>query len=201
MMKLAEIATSRVYRSFAWSSAIMVLVMITGTVGYHIIGGPQYTWIDCFYMTFITIATIGFGEVVDLSNSSTGRLFTVFIAFLGIGTMTYMLSTLTAFILEGDINEAWRRRKMQNKIAKLKDHYIVCGIGRVGSNVAHELAMTGRPCVIVDPNFNTLRAIWPCIRNSYICMVTPPTMTSCLRLASNARAGYLQWQRTTARIW
>jgi voltage-gated potassium channel len=153
MMKLAEITASRVYLSFAWASAAMLLIMLTGTVGYHIIGGPQYSWLDCFYMTFITVATIGFGEVIDLSHSPAGRLFTVFIAFSGIGTMTYMLSTLTAFILEGDINEAWRRNKMQNKIAKLKDHYIVCGIGRVGSNVAHELVMTGRHCVVVDQDF------------------------------------------------
>ncbi len=149
-MKLAEISASRVYRSFAWASSMMVLIMLVGTVGYHIIGGPQYSWIDCFYMTFITVATIGFNEIVDLSHSPGGRLFTVFIAIAGIGTMTYMLSTLTAFILEGDINEAWRRKKMQNKIGKLNDHYIVCGVGRVGSNVAHELVMTGRHCVIVD---------------------------------------------------
>jgi voltage-gated potassium channel len=65
---------------------------------------------------------------------------------------------MTAFILEGDINEVWRRRKMQNKIAKLNDHYIVCGIGRVGTNVAHELEMTGRPCVIIDQDFRHIES-------------------------------------------
>jgi len=149
-MKLAALTSSRVYLSFAWASAAMVLIMLTGTLGYHIIGGPQYSWIDCFYMTFITVATIGFGEIVDLSHSPG--------AISGIGTLTYMLSTVTAFILEGDINEAWRRKKMQNRIAKLKDHYIVCGIGRVGSNVAHELAMTGRHSVIVDTNLAHLES-------------------------------------------
>jgi voltage-gated potassium channel len=79
-------------------------------------------------MTFITVATIGFGEIIDLSHSPGGRMFTVFIAIAGIGTMTYMLSTFTAFILEGDINQVWRRKKMQSKIEKLKDHYIVCGV-------------------------------------------------------------------------
>jgi voltage-gated potassium channel len=149
-MKLAELTSSRVYRSFAWAAIAMVLILTIGTVGYRVIGGPEYSWVDCFYMTFITVATIGFGEIVDLSESPGGRLFTVFIAIAGIGTMTYMLSTLTAFILEGDINQVWRRNKMQNKIGKLKDHYIVCGVGRVGSNVAHELVMTGRHCVVVD---------------------------------------------------
>jgi voltage-gated potassium channel len=130
--------------------------MVTGTLGYRIIGGPQYSWVDCFYMTFITVATIGFNEVIDLSNNPAGRLFTVFIAFFGIGAMTYLLSALTAFILEGDINEAWRRRKMQSKIAKLKDHYIVCGIGRVGINVAHELKSTNRTSVIIDQDFQKI---------------------------------------------
>ena len=149
-MKLAELSSSRVYLSFAWSAMAMVLILIIGTVGYRVIGGPGYSWVDCFYMTFITVATIGFGEIVDLSQSPGGRMFTVFVAIAGNGTMTYMLSTLTAFILEGDINQVWRRKKMQNKIVKLKDHYIVCGVGRVGSNVAHELVTTGRHCVVVD---------------------------------------------------
>lgn len=149
-MKLAELSSSRIYRSFAWSAVIMVLIMLVGTVGYHIIGGPEYSWVDCFFMTFITVSTIGYEEVISLAHNPVGRLFTVFIAIAGIGTMTYMLSTLTAFILEGDINEVWRRKKMQNRIDKLKDHYIVCGVGRVGSNVAHELVSTGRHCVVVD---------------------------------------------------
>ncbi len=153
-MKLSELSSSRVYRSFAWSSFAMMLILMIGTVGYRVIGGPEYSWVDCFYMTFITVATIGFGEIIDLSESPGGRLFTVFIAIAGIGTMTYMLSTLTAFILEGDINQVWRRKKMQNKIEKLKDHYIVCGVGRVGSNVAHELVMTGRHCVVVDTDLS-----------------------------------------------
>lgn len=155
-MKLAEFASSRVYRSMAWSSIAMALIMMTGTVGYRIIGGEQYSWIDCFYMTFITVATIGYGEIVDLSESPGGRLFTVLIATLGIGTMTYMLSTVTAFILESDINQVWRRKKMTQTISKISGHYIVCGIGRVGSNVAHELVTTGRECVVMDSDLQHL---------------------------------------------
>jgi voltage-gated potassium channel len=145
--------STRVFRNLAFALMMMLAVMLIGTVGYRIIGGAQYSWVDCFYMTFITVATIGYSEIVDLSHSPGGRLFTVFIAVLGIGTMTFVLSTVTAFILESDINQALRRKKMLGKIEKLKGHYIVCGIGRVGSNVAHELATTGRQCVIVDPDF------------------------------------------------
>jgi voltage-gated potassium channel len=156
MMKLAAFATSRAHHSLAWAAVAMILIMAVGTLGYRLMGGPQYTLMDCFYMTFITVATIGFGEVVDVSQITGGRLFTVAIATFGIGTMTYMLSTFTAFILESDINEARRRRKMQSKIDKLQDHYIVCGIGRVGSNVAQELALTGRHNVIVDADMGQI---------------------------------------------
>ncbi len=157
-MKLTELTASRVYLSFVWATLAMLLVLLIGTLGYRFIGGVQYSWIDCFYMTFITVATIGFGEIIDLSNSPSGRLFTVFIAFSGIGTMTYMFSTVTAFILEGDINETWRRKKVQNKIAKLRNHYIVCGIGRVGSIVAHELMLNARPFVMVELNFQHIES-------------------------------------------
>lgn len=150
MMKLTEIASTRVYTSFVWGMAALVLVMVIGTVGYHYFGGERYSWMDCFYMTFITIATIGYGEIVDLSQSHYGRLFTVFIGFAGIATLSYLLSSVTAFILEGDINQAWRRSRMQRNIGKLQGHYIVCGVGRVGSNVVHELRATGRTCVLVD---------------------------------------------------
>jgi voltage-gated potassium channel len=155
-MKLIELPPSRVYRNLAWAALIMALVMTTGTVGYRIIGDGHYGWIDCFYMTFITVATIGYSEVVDLSHSSGGRLFTVFIAAMGIGTMTYMLSSVTALILESDFNLAWRRKKMMQAISKMSGHYIVCGVGRVGSNVAQELVATGRECVVLDSDLKHL---------------------------------------------
>lgn len=128
----------------------LVAVFAIGTVGYRILGGEQYSWVDCFYMTFITIASIGYGEIVDVTQYEYGRLFTVFIGIAGIGLLGYVLSTFVTFMLERDLNVSWRRKKMQNKIDQLKNHYIVCGVGLVGSNVAHELGTTGRRTVIVD---------------------------------------------------
>jgi voltage-gated potassium channel len=144
MIKLDYLNSTRIYTSFFWGGMALITILLIGTLGYHYLGGPQYSWMDCFYMTFITIATIGYGEIVDLSKSDYGRLFTVFIGFSGIATLSYLLSSVTAFILEGDINLAWRRSKMQKSITKLNGHYIMCGVGRVGSNVAHELLLTGR---------------------------------------------------------
>ncbi len=68
---------------------------VVGTLGYRYFGRPNATWVDSFYMTFITVATIGFSEVVDLSAHPLGRLFTVAVAVVGIGTMTYLFSTFT----------------------------------------------------------------------------------------------------------
>ena len=161
----------------------LVVVFSIGTQGYRLIGGPRHSWIDCFYMTFITIATIGFSEVVDVTRYEYGRLFTVFIGISGIGVLGYVLSTLTAFMLENDLNVSRRRKKMQKKIGQMKNHYIVCGVGLVGTNVAHDLEMTGRPSVIVDNDIKIFIAIWRRIRRSCICTVTRPTMTCCWRRA------------------
>lgn len=148
----ADIIAQRVYRRFAAPALALVTVNLVGMVGYKYIGGEQVTWLDSLYMTFITVATIGYGEIVDLSHSPGGRVFTMGIALVGVGVTTYLISTLTAFILEGDMNQAIRRRRMQKSIAALRRHYIICGIGRVGTNVAHELEVTGRPYVVIESN-------------------------------------------------
>ncbi|HEY5292086.1 MAG TPA: potassium channel family protein, partial [Burkholderiales bacterium] len=118
----AEIAAQRVFRRFIAPALALITVSIIGTVGYKIIGGSQVSWLDSLYMTFITVATIGYGEIIDLSHSPGGRVFTMAIGLVGIGVATYMISTLTAFILEGDMNEALRRRRMQKSIQAMRKH-------------------------------------------------------------------------------
>lgn len=141
---------SKTTRNLLWSLLAAIVVMAVGTLGYRWLGGSQYSWLDCFYMTFITVTTIGYVESVDVTHYEYGKLFTIFIGLTGIGVLGYMLSTVTAFMLEGEFNEVRRRNKMEKKIAQLKGHYIVCGMGQIGSNVAHELAVTGRHFVMVD---------------------------------------------------
>ncbi len=147
----------KVIRNLFIALLSLVTIFVIGTLGYHFLGASKHSWMDCFYMTFITISTIGYGETVDVSQYEYGRLFTVFIGMSGIGVLGYVLSTFTAFMLESDLNLSWRRKKMQNKIAQLKDHYIVCGVGLVGRNVAHELEMTGRPFVVIEGDMNVIQ--------------------------------------------
>jgi len=128
----------------------LVLVHALGTLGYFTLGGPRTTVMDALYMTFITVATIGYGEVIAFSNVYAGRLFTMAVGFFGIGGTWYLFSTFTAFVLETNLNQAYRRRRMEKQIARMSGHYIVCGIGRVGSYVADELIKTERPFVVID---------------------------------------------------
>jgi voltage-gated potassium channel len=152
-MKTRGLLFERIRQRFGRPLAFLAFLHVVGTVGYLVIGGTaRYTVLDALYMTFITIATIGYGEVIDLRYSPIGRVFTMLIGFTGIGTTWYIFSQLTAFIVEGEVNTALRRTKMLRSIDRMRDHYIICGIGRVGSNVGHELAVTGRPFVIIDSN-------------------------------------------------
>lgn len=152
LSRFSQVARTHAFASLTWAAGAISVVMLIGTIGYRVIGGAAVSWLDCFYMTFITVSTIGFGEVIDFTHHPEGRVFTMVIAASGIAILTFALSAVTAVILEGDLKQTWRRKKMQKNIDQLRDHYIVCGVGRVGSNVAHELAMTGREFVMLDSN-------------------------------------------------
>jgi voltage-gated potassium channel len=149
-MEKSYLSLSQISRRFIWTGLALVSVLFAGTAGYRIISNGNSSIIDCLYMTLTTITTIGFGEIVDLSSSPQGRVFTMLLALCGIGIITYTLSNLTAFIVEGSLNEAFLRRKMEKTIKRLTDHFIICGIEGVGHYVINELYETGHPHVIVD---------------------------------------------------
>jgi voltage-gated potassium channel len=153
---LNKIFPSRHLRGLAAGAVALVLVLVVGTLVYHWIGRPKATWIDSFYMTFISVATIGYAEVIDLANHPMGRLFTVGLTTVGIITASYLFSNFVALLLESDLNAALRNRRMERQIAACSGHYIVCGIGRVGSNVADELLKTRRRFVVIERDRETL---------------------------------------------
>lgn len=128
----------------------ILLFVGVGVVGYKLVGGSDYTLLDCFYMTIITLSTVGFGEVIDLGHHPGGRLFTMFLIVLGMGVLLYVVSNITAFIVEGELLEIFWRRKMNKMISKMKDHYIVCGAGRIGHHIIQEFSQTGREVVAID---------------------------------------------------
>ncbi len=128
-----------------------LFVLLVGTVGYKIIV-PDASFFDGLYMTFVTVTTIGYSEVIALENNTAGRVFTIIIAFLGIGVLTYGLSNTAAFIIETDLTKPFRERKMEKKLSKMKGHFIICGWSTVGRHVAEELEHTKRSFVVGDWN-------------------------------------------------
>ncbi|OPY72812.1 MAG: Voltage-gated potassium channel Kch [Syntrophorhabdus sp. PtaU1.Bin058] len=131
---------------------LIIAIIAIGTVGFKIIGGEGKSFLDALYMTAITITTVGYGDVIGLDDKPYGKLFTIVFVFIGAGAIAYLFTTLAAYIIEGELRKVFRRRTMEKRIAKMRDHYIVCGIGMVGLYVAHELFITKRPVVAIDIN-------------------------------------------------
>jgi voltage-gated potassium channel len=116
--------------------------------GYHLIEGWDY--FDSFYMTVITLATVGFSETHPLTSG--GRLFTVFLIMGGLGIITYGVTAITTFVVEGEMRGYLRRNRMKKAIDKIGNHFIVCGGGSGGQYVTEELVRTKREVVIVERN-------------------------------------------------
>jgi len=117
------------------SVGLIVFVVSFGTFGYVAIEG--WNLLDSLYMTVITLTTVGYKEIHDLSLN--GRLFTIILLIGGVGTMLYVLSTGAKFILEGELQEIYGRKKLEKRLKDMKDHYIVCGYGRMGKIITREL--------------------------------------------------------------
>ena len=125
---------------------ILGSIIATGTIGYMLIEG--WSSIDAIYMTMITISTVGYGEVNPLSHS--GRIFSILLIAGGVGGGFFVLTGFIQYIIEGRLGLTRRRRQMRAKIAKLKDHFILCGYGRVGEEIASTFKDEGIPFVTID---------------------------------------------------
>lgn len=137
----------------------MSLVCLVGTVAFWILGSGSWTWGQCLYMVLITITTVGYGEVIPVSETTEGLVLIMVVMVGGLGVSFYFLSALTAFIIEGDLREVIWRRRMGKKIEHLNGHYIVCGAGEVGHNVISELFQAKRQVVVIDCIEDNLAAL------------------------------------------
>ncbi|OPY65800.1 MAG: Voltage-gated potassium channel Kch [Syntrophorhabdus sp. PtaU1.Bin002] len=129
---------------------ILFVITFVGTMGFKVIGGENKSFLDALYMTAITLTTVGYGDVIGLDDKPIGKLFTIVFVFVGAGTIAYLFTVLAAYIIGGELRREFRRRTMEKRIAKMKNHYIVCGIGMVGLYVVHELYIAKRPQVAID---------------------------------------------------
>lgn len=129
---------------------ILLVIMFIGTIGFKIIGGKETSFLDALYMTAMTITTVGYEDVIGLAGHPLGKVFAIAFMIAGTGTVLYLLTTFAAFLIGGELKKALRRRNMEKRIAKMHDHYIVCGIGMVGLYVVHELFIMKMPLIAVD---------------------------------------------------
>ncbi len=129
--------------------ALFIIAVIGAGTIFYVIIDPAAGWVNAFYMTIITLTTVGYGEIIDLSGSPAGRLFTALLILVGMGSVFYFLTTATAFILEGQLGHVFRRRQVEKTIASLSDHLIVCGSGGTAMYTAAELLAVEREIVII----------------------------------------------------
>lgn len=154
--RAAFLRARHVYRTVRYSTpkrvwrAILIPIglLAIGSVGYPLIEGGEWTLFDGFYMTAITLTTIGYGEIYPLSTA--GRLFTVAMAFGGIFVLGYFASEIVRSVVSGEMQEYLGRQRMEENLAQMTGHTIVCGLGRMGRIVCEELERQGQNFVVID---------------------------------------------------
>jgi voltage-gated potassium channel len=137
---------------------LMAMVLVAAD-GYQYLGGPSVTFLDAIYMAVITFATIGYGEVIDTSHNPPLRIFNMIMILFGIGIMLYVFSVSTAFVVEGELRDILRRRKMHKEIQRMKNHFIVCGGGETGQYIVRELLKTKHAFIVIDHDEGQLEKI------------------------------------------
>ena len=138
----SPISPKKIIRSFA----ILLVVLFIGTVGYMII--EKWKLLDALYMTVITITTVGYREVGNVSTA--GRVFTIFIIFSGMGIIAYILGIVAQAMVDFQVRSIIGRRKLGKKMRSIKEHYILCGFGRIGRIIGRELNAYKIPMVVID---------------------------------------------------
>ena len=142
----------RTGRRFLLIVILSIVLILFGTFGYMAV--QQYTFIEGLYMTVITLSTVGFTEVRPLDNS--GRIFTIVLILMGVGFIAYNLAYFSRVLLDGNLLELYRRRKLKKKLDELKNHFIICGYGQMGQIIAQELQKAQIPVVIIEKDESVL---------------------------------------------
>lgn len=134
---------------------ILLGILSIGTAGYILIEG--WSVLDSLYMTVITIATVGYREVGNLSDQ--GKVFTIFIILFGVGIIAYLLGMVAQAMVELQVRSIFGRRKLGQKIRSIKNHYIICGYGRIGRIICRELKANNIPIVVIDGNATAMQGL------------------------------------------
>ncbi len=138
----------------------MLVVVLGGSVGYWLLGEGRWAFGDCVYMTVITVTTVGYGETLDgMDKVAWARPFTVVLLVFGTGVLVYFASTITAFVVEGELKDILADKRRRKRIKQMKDHFVVCGAGSTGRHVINELLTTEHTVLAIDVNEAELKDI------------------------------------------
>ena len=171
----------RFLRRLVFLAGAVVLILAGGTLGFIFI--EHYPPFDAFYMTLITISTVGYAEVHPLGQA--GRIFNSFLIFFGVTIMLLAVGGMTQAIVELELNQYFAERRKKKMIDQLRDHYIVCGFGRVGRGAAYELRRAGVPLLVVDHDED--RVEWA-IKDGMLAVLADATNDETLKEAGVLRA-------------
>ena len=149
------------FHSFFLSILLVLLVLVLGPIGFLYVEQctvpPAYrvnNFIDALYFSIVTLTTTGFGDIVP--HSSASKLYVIFLLIFGVLTLTWALANAVAFIVEGHLSEVVRMKKMEKNIQSLKNHYIICGLGRVGREVVSQFRINSLDYAIIDKSKENL---------------------------------------------
>jgi voltage-gated potassium channel len=129
---------------------LLLVLIVFSVTGYRLLGGESVTFLQALYMAVITVAGVGYGEIVDTSHNPALRIFNIGIVLFGVAITVYVFSVVAAFLVEVEVTNPFWRRSMQKRIDELKDHFIVCGLGDTGRHAVTELQKTLTPYVVID---------------------------------------------------
>ncbi|MCM4173165.1 potassium channel protein [Arenibacter sp. TNZ] len=139
----------RLFRSRMYlAMALLVMVLLFGVLGYRFLS--DYTWIDAFYMTIITVTTVGFSEVRPLDAEA--KIFTVILIITSVFIFAFAISVITEYVLSRNSLQLLKKKKVKNKISSISNHVIICGFGRNGNQAAERLKAYNKPFVVIERN-------------------------------------------------
>ena len=146
------------------AGGLLLSVIVFSMAGYRILGGYSVSFLQALYMAVITLAGVGYTEVVDTSHNPALRIFNIAVVLIGVAITVYVFSVIAAFLVEVETTNPFWRRAMQKRINQNRDHYIVCGLGDTGRHAEQELHKTGTAHVVielVEENVKRAQALHP----------------------------------------
>ena len=170
---------------------LLLGLIVVSTTGYRLIGGPSVSFLQALYMAVITLAGVGYGEIVDTSHNPALRVFNIGIVLFGVAITVYVFSVVAAFLVEVEFTNPFWRRRMQRHIDELSGHHIVCGLGDTGRHAVAELQKTNTPHVVVDlseENLKKLKELHPEALREMLYVVGDATEEDILEKAGLSRA-------------